>query len=707
MNLPLDQRVVSWLERTLIALALLHLSAHTLPRAWRTLNTDFPNYYMSARLVHEGYNSDRMYDWSWIEREKDHRAVDIRVIGLLPITPFSTLAMLPLAGLTPLAAKHVWILLSLASLIPIVWMLRSMTGLSYQRIGLAFALCFPLHRNLEFGQYYVILLLLIVGACWSYLRGWHVATGVLIAVAAACKVFPVLLLVVFLRRREWKVLGSALIMLLVAATISIAVFGRCVHRTYIQEILPWTLHGEAMPPYVPSASISGILHRLFLSEPQWNPHPWHNSVLCFALLMPGLQMLVLAPAILLIRRADASHNRILLELSALLTASLMISTVPALYNFILMVLPICVLATVLLRERQYGWTLALLMLYLGIGLPLPSPEKIAGSLALFQIARLPLLLAFLAGNYWLLWVDPSNKKISRDMETGLWAAAMAVAVMASVFSTFYRERLMRSEYAYRLPLEGQGFLNAQPHPAGPGVRYVAFTYEGYHLVLEAQNGSATTADARLPDDLSFADRRRKGVPESLLVERAMSPHSQIVDVEHGSQVVVDDGREPMISTDGGDLAFIRDDHGRGQLMERSGFTEEGVREAALTLSPLNVYEASFLSEQEYAFSTVVDGRAPEIYLTDATHNKSPLHLGESRYPAISQDGRWMAYSRFDGQGWNLWLRDQKTGETRRIADVPCNQIQPMWEEDSKTLLYSTDCGRSLWFTAVARRRIIP
>ena len=93
-------------------------------------------------------------------------------------------------------------------------------------------------------------------------------------------------------------------------------------RTYIEEILPWTLHGEAMPPYLPSASISGILHRLFLSEPQWNPHPWHNSVLYFALLMPLLQMLVLAPAVLLIRRANTSRNRILLELSALLTASL-------------------------------------------------------------------------------------------------------------------------------------------------------------------------------------------------------------------------------------------------------------------------------------------------------------------------------------------------------------------------------------------------
>ncbi len=67
----------------------------------------------------------------------------------------------------------------------------------------------------------------------------------------------------------------------------------------------------------------------------------------------------------------------------------------------------------------------------------------------------------------------------------------------------------------------------------------------------------------------------------------------------------------------------------------------------------------------------------------------------------------MAYSHLDGGVWNLWVRNQETGTTQRVAAVPCNQIQPAWEADSKTLLYSTDCGRSLWFTAVARRRVIP
>ncbi len=137
---------------------------------------------------------------------------------------------------------------------------------------------FPLHRNLLYGQFYVLLLVLIVAACWTYLRKYYVLAGALVAVAAACKIFPVLLFVFFLQRRSWRALASGVVTGLAAVAVSVAVFGWNLHRTYLHEILPWTLHGEGMPPYVTSsASISSVLHYLFLTEPQWNPHPWHYS----------------------------------------------------------------------------------------------------------------------------------------------------------------------------------------------------------------------------------------------------------------------------------------------------------------------------------------------------------------------------------------------------------------------------------------------
>jgi hypothetical protein len=696
-----DRGIVHWLERGTLILFISYLCIHTMPRAWGKLNTDFPNYYLTARLVHERYDTARVYEWVWLEREKDHRAVDDRIIGLIPITPFSTLVMWPLTGLAPLAAKHLWILLNLGLLVPLCWMLRSITGLSYQRVALVFALSFPLHRNFLYGQFYVFLLVLIVGACWAYLREYYVLAGALVAVAAACKIFPVLLFLLFLQRRSWRALASGVVTGLATAAVSVAIFGWNLHRTYLQEILPWALRGEGLSPYVTSsASISSVLHYLFLAEPQWNPHPWHNSPLWYALLQPTLQMLALAPAILLIRKDDRTRGRILLEWSALLTASLAISTMPASYNFVLMALPVCVLAARLVERRRYGWLAVLLVVYLGIGFPMPSPGGMVGLAILFYVPRLFLMLALLLGIYVLLWPEHPVKDSPWDWTQYAWMAAMVASVAISVPSTLHLQRAMRQEYAYRLPLKTQALLEASPRLLGGATGYIALTQGGYHLVTA--NLNSTWVDPSSDDDLSFT-----GGAGHIWVERSLSPYSQIVDMQDPARVVLNDAHDPMLSADGRSLGFIRNDHGLGRLMARSIAPPESAIETALTPPSLNVYEATFLSEKEYAFSAVEDGRPPQVYLADATHSNTPLALGEARYPALSPDGRWMAYSHLEHGVWNLWVRDQRTGATRRVADVPCNQLRPAWENDSSTLLYATDCGRSLWLTAIARRRIVP
>lgn len=693
-------RVMRWVERGTLFLLIVYLFAHTMPRAWSKLNTDFPNYYLSARLVHDRFDTSRMYEWVWLQREKDHRAIDDRIIGLIPITPVSTLAIWPLAGMQPLMAKRIWLMANLVLLIPLAWMLRAVTGLEYRRIALVLALSFPLHRNLLYGQFYILLLLLIVAACWSYLRKWYVLAGALVAIAAACKIFPVVFLVFFLQRRAWRALASGAVTLLCTAAASIAVFGWNVHRTYLHEILPWTLHGEALPPYATlSASISSVLHYLFLAEPQWNPHPWHNSPLIYSLLLPAVQVVVFAPAVLLICRQIHSCNRILLEWSALLVAALAVSTIPASYNFVLLAFPVCVLTAMLLQRRHYGWLAALFVVYFGIGFPMPPAPAAIGPAVLLYVPRLPLLFVLLFGIYLLLWRDRPASAPLWGWTQSVWAVAMVAALVLNVSSTLQRETGMRREYAYRLQGLKQSFLDGNPQMAGTQVQYIAFTQSGYRM---AGQGEGRDVDPLSNDELSFAV-----APTQTWVESAASPRSRIVSAEDPTGVVVDDGREPMLSADGRSLAFVRDDHGRGRLMVRREFQSDAATEAALTSPAMNVYEASFLSEKQYAFSAVQGGRAPQIYVTDAMHKNAPLRLGESRYPALSPDGRWMAYSRMEQGVWNLWIRNQKTGSTRRIADVPCNQIQSAWEPDSRTLLYGTDCGRSLWFTAVARRRVIP
>ena len=76
---------------------------------------------------------------------------------------------------------------------------------------------------------------------------------------------------------------------------------------------------------------------------------------------------------------------------------------PASYNFVLMVFPVCVLAARLLRARSYGWLAALIVAYLGIGFPLPVPNRPLGLTLLLYVPRLPLMMAILFAIYAILW----------------------------------------------------------------------------------------------------------------------------------------------------------------------------------------------------------------------------------------------------------------------------------------------------------------
>ncbi len=187
-------------------------------------------------------------------------------------------------------------------------------------------------------------------------------------------------------------------------------------------------------------------------------------------------MLFLAPAILLIRKEDSSPRRIVLEWSALLTASLVVSTIPASYNFVLMVLPMCALSATLLERKRYGWLATLLVAYVGIGFPIPVPAGLRGLAILLYTPRLPLMIAVLLGIYRMLCSGLSTKGLFSDWSRVAWATALLVSATITAHSLFLSERAVRQEYAYRLPLELQGFLNANPQTDGTTIRFLAFTF---------------------------------------------------------------------------------------------------------------------------------------------------------------------------------------------------------------------------------------
>jgi Tol biopolymer transport system component len=129
-------------------------------------------------------------------------------------------------------------------------------------------------------------------------------------------------------------------------------------------------------------------------------------------------------------------------------------------------------------------------------------------------------------------------------------------------------------------------------------------------------------------------------------------------------------------------------------------------DAVITPPQLNVTEMSLTPNGGLVFSAT-DGDRAALYFADGGGSVRAMNVNDARYPAVSPDGHWLAYSELRGGNWNLWLRDLSSGEARRLTEAPCNQMEPAWSADSKSLIYASDCGRGLWFTMLCKRRVVP
>jgi Glycosyltransferase family 87 len=682
-------------EWMLLALLVAYLGVRTLPRAWRTLNTDFPNYYLTARLMREHYDTSRIYEWIWVQRQKDHRDIDQRIVGMVPITPFSTLVVWPLTSMPVLSAKHCWLILNLGLLFATLAILRVLTHLPWRRVALVAGLSVPLQVNFLLGQYYVLLLFLLTLSCWLYIRQQQFLAGVLVGLASGLKIFPIFYLVYFARKKDLKAVVGTVVGGVGTAVVSLLVFGWQLNRTYLTQVLPAALGGEGLGSYsLKAASLSSLLHRLFVYEPQLNPHPSVNAPWLFAVLHPLLQMVVIAPALLLAIPKEHCPRRGRLEWSAILLVTVAISTSPASYLLTLLILPVCLIWDVLEQQGRRISVAVLLSLYFAAGILGGSDHGDVGWNVLLKVPRLYALILLCAFTFVLL--IRQQPRISRKLNLS-WTVALGVVMTLSIASNLRHQQGLYADYQWRIFMPKEVYMAALPVAEGDTILFIAFMHDGYHSAVNHFDNVKFSSPSH-DDHLAMTSTGRERWIEQAGNASTVMP----VNVDKDG---IREAESPVASFDGRWLAYLREDHGRARIWVHA-LHQPNNTDRPLTPTDLNVFEMAFLPAGTLIFSAVSEGR-PQLFTTDQSGNVRSLGISEARYPSGSPDGHWLAYSQLDSGHWNLWLHNLATGKTLRLTHAACNDIEPAWTVDSRTLIYASDCGRALWFTALCKRRIFP
>jgi hypothetical protein len=397
---------------------------------------------------------------------------------------------------------------------------------------------------------------------------------------------------------------------------------------------------------------------------------------------------------------DWHPKRLQLEWSAFLIALLAISTMPASYHFTLLILPVVAMASVLIQERDLRSLLLLGLLYLGVCFPAWRHDLGDGWWPLLAVPRLYFVILFCLLSYVILRrQQPFGASRTRDR--WLWAGVLVAALIFGMASTFHHQRGLYSNYSSRLRTSSDILLATNPVVQGDSVLFTALLSDGYRTGI--RNRGSTRMYNSADDQLNQSAAGGKiWTEESSQTSRIVSRRID----DESSRPEVEDAEFPVASSDGKFLAYLRSTKGRSRMWLRP-LQKGALGDSPITPPDLDVWEMSFFSDDSLVFAAATNGGSPQLFTLDLAGNVRRLDRGEARYPSVSPDGRWLAYGRQDRGVWNLWVIDLETDKTRRITNEECNDIAPTWEADSQTLVFASDCGRALWFTALQRHRVIP
>ncbi len=179
----------------------------------------------------------------------------------------------------------------------------------------------PLINAFVLGQAQTLLTFLLIASALLWLRGRHVAPGVLIGLTCWLKPQMALFLLWGLLRRQWCFAGSLAAMLAMGLAVSLAVFG--VHNTfaYLTVLSYLSHHGDALAT---NQSLNGMLHRvLHVGSPvTWiYGYPPYNRTIYLATAVSSALILIAALVIPAVRRLNATPADFLLFAMATTMAS--------------------------------------------------------------------------------------------------------------------------------------------------------------------------------------------------------------------------------------------------------------------------------------------------------------------------------------------------------------------------------------------------
>jgi hypothetical protein len=341
-----------------------------------------------------------------------------------PFPPPTALLLLPLARLQPLDALRVLTGVSILCLICSIILLAKILSWSLVDSTVLVLLSgYAVLGALRLGQPYILVSLSCILGYYARLKSRPLLAGICFGLFTPIKYLPVVFLVYFAFRKEWKVvLGGAAAILMVTA-VSVGILGWKIHEDFLSSVLGNHLIAklDMQNPFTVSyQSFDSLFRRLFIYDPTLNPQA------PFALpRLQGIALLITKASILLAaigtlvklarRGGDGATGP---SIGLLGVVTLLLAPATATYHFVLLWLPVGLLIDYFVRQGALVRAYFILGIYALIGFfpyKYTIPFEGRGGLTVLAYPRLFLLLAMFVACVHFIWTQPETaRKVRTD-----------------------------------------------------------------------------------------------------------------------------------------------------------------------------------------------------------------------------------------------------------------------------------------------------
>ena len=344
--------LLKWISSSLFFLFIFYSGIY---KSWGMIKNDFPNYYVSSQILVQQKSYSILYNDKQFNHEVNNFGI-VQDSKFSQYPPLTAVIMIPLTGFDPLTAKNIWTVFNMLVLVSCLFLVKHIFSISFTDTFFIFSLTgYSMINNFAFGQFYLVLLLLILLSVYSAEKGYASTAGFLLGFAAVIKIIPVVIIIWFLISGKRKAAIFSVFSALLFLLIECIIFGTEISSQYWLSILPGHLNSNLIlqSPYAFSfQSWNSLLMNLFVYNSQFNPEPLYNSIFLFTFLKFIIYSVIAVLVILNLRLMKNTVTETTADerFQILLIGSLLLLPASATYHFVLLAIP----AAIIIKSASYS-----------------------------------------------------------------------------------------------------------------------------------------------------------------------------------------------------------------------------------------------------------------------------------------------------------------------------------------------------------------